>query len=408
MSHEKAFKPGPTREDLILIPDSSLDLRPEVDIASQLHSYQPIISERNIWAFWDKGFSNSPPWTQRNVISWVRRLGPSWTVRVLDRVEGSPLNVKNYVDDAYFPETFNTQTMTGPHVGPHASDLLRLPLLYLYGGIWCDVGTFLFRHVDDICWNMLEDPSSPFEMAGFLIEFRPEVGMMFNGFIAARKGNGFVKRWHDIFLRVWEGRTDTSGVHAHPLLRHLPGYRPPVEKLSATDLTVSYGSFLDYLAQNLCFERLRHSKDPSDGWDGPDYFENKIFFMDAMQEVYYAQKLTMWDGQVQFDLLATPREGGSDDELRKKAEAFVEDVMANSCTMKLSHGLPSGKEYLAALWDKPENHEADIRPGSFGEYLRYGSVHFEQKRPLNRFVMPPDNDEVLIGGVTEVLGEPPA
>lgn len=57
-----------------------------------------------------------------------------------------------------------------------------------------DVSTFLFRDLEDICWASIEDPNSPFEVAGFAFQCRAHFGQMFNGFIACRKNNSFIKR----------------------------------------------------------------------------------------------------------------------------------------------------------------------------------------------------------------------
>lgn len=387
-------------------PESSRNLKSDVEILARLQTFQPVTdSERNVWAFWDKGLPQSPPWNQRNVISWVRRLGPSWTVRVLDRVEGSPVHISKYVNSSFFPETFNSQTMAGPHVGPHTADLIRLPLLYLYGGVWLDVGFLLFRNLDDLCWRTLEDPTTPFDMAGFKVTFSEEIGMMFNGFVAARKDNHCIKYWHDTFLKVWEGVTTTSGMHKHPLLQHLPKYEPPSANGSKSPF--KYAQFVDYIAQIFCLERLRHLKDPSTGWDGPQYFEKKVLLFDCMEEVYWAQRLTMWNGRKQFDLLATLREDVPHDERYKAAEAFVEGILTKSSTMKVSHGLvTAGREYLAEIWDKPENQDADITPGSFAAYLRWASEHYEQSRDLTRVVMPCYTGAILTGGITEATGDP--
>lgn len=86
-----------------------------------------------------------------------------------------------------------------------------------------DAGTLLFRNLDDICWSKLEDPESPYEMAGFTIQQGATKAKTFmNRFIAARKGNPFVKRWHDIHLEVSRGVSESKGMHAHPLLKHMP------------------------------------------------------------------------------------------------------------------------------------------------------------------------------------------
>lgn len=42
-----------------------------------------------------------------------------------------------------------------------------LPLLYLYGVSWLNVGFLLFRDLDNLCWQALADSSNPIELAGF-------------------------------------------------------------------------------------------------------------------------------------------------------------------------------------------------------------------------------------------------
>jgi hypothetical protein len=131
-----------------------------------------------------------PPWCQRNVINWVR-LCPSWTVRVLDNVPGSPNNALTWVAKEWLPESFTKNRMDGLWAGPHRADMLRGPCLYLYGGAWVDVGSVLVRHMDRICWNQLGDPDSPFTVAAPWIFDKCIV----NSFVAARRGDLFIKHW---------------------------------------------------------------------------------------------------------------------------------------------------------------------------------------------------------------------
>ncbi|KAL2870554.1 glycosyltransferase [Aspergillus lucknowensis] len=372
------------------------------EILADLQVYKPVRdSERNVWAFWDKGLSSSPGWNQRNVISWVRRLGPSWTVRVLDLVEGSPSHVSRYIPREMLPDVFWDRKMTGPHVGQHSSDLVRLPLLYLYGGVWLDVGMFLFRGLDDLCWNKLEDPETPYEVAAFKVSMGPEISMLFNGYIAARKGSLCIKYWHDIFHTVWQGATSCEGMNAHPLLRHLPEYEPPSRNGKRPPFM--YAQFADYLAQVFCLERLRHLTDPSTGWDGPQFFDEKVLLFDCVTQAYWAQRLTDWNGRKQYELLNLPRSGlETGDEKAKEAEALIQGVLGTSSTMKVSHGLvTAGREYLAEIWDKPENSDADIRPGTFAAYLRDASETFEQTKELVPLKMPVMEKAVLRAGITE-------
>ncbi|KAI2628664.1 capsular polysaccharide synthesis protein-domain-containing protein [Hypoxylon sp. NC1633] len=391
---------------LKLIAAEKLDLRTDEEIIAWLQTRHPVTSDRNVWAFWHTGYGQMPPWVQRNIINWVRRLGPEWTVHLLDRVPGSETNVSHFVDDSFFPEAFKNNTMDGPSVGPHSGDLVRLPLLWLYGGVWIDAGSFLFRHVDDICWRKIEDPASPYEMAGFVIELRPGDQVMLNGFIAAKRGNPFIKRWHEIFKALWDGKTNCQGFHKHPLLRHLPLLCPPASKLNlpGPGLNVMMEMFTDYLSQCMCFDRLRKLVDPSDGFNGPEYYSNKMFLCSALQETFYFQQVTEWSGTRQFELLTTKRtgEGVVKDERWQAAENFVHDALANTSTMKLSHGPPGALDsFLADLWDSEEHQTKDNEEGTFAAYLRYGSVHFDQTREMTPIKVRRPDEEVLYAGVRE-------
>jgi hypothetical protein len=312
--------------------------------------------------------------------------------------------VSEFVDASYFPDAFNENKMTGPHVGPHSGDLVRLPLLYLYGGVWMDAGTFLFRHLDDICWKVITDPSNLYELAGFTIEMRPNYDAMLNGFIAVQRGNHFIKRWHEIYLALWaDGATESTGFHSHPLLRHLPLLCPPVDKLNCPNLSVLMEALSDYLAHFLCFERLRKLIDPSDGFNGPQVWEERMFLVPAMQETWFFQNVTGWSGTKQFELLSTRRDGPQDEKWHE-AQGFVDNMLANTSTMKLSHGPPGAlASFLADMWDDPKYHHMDNESGTFAAYLRYGSVHFDQTRKLEPLRIPKENmKEVLYAGVTEI------
>src|ERR1700753_2030640 len=74
------------------------DNRSDEEILSALSEHTPVgQSEKNVWAFWHSGIQAMPDWCQTNVINWVRLLGPSWTVRVLDSIPGSPNNALEWV-----------------------------------------------------------------------------------------------------------------------------------------------------------------------------------------------------------------------------------------------------------------------------------------------------------------------
>ena len=86
--------------------------------------------------------------------------------------------------------------------------------------------------------------------------------------------------------------------------------------------------------------------------------------------------MTGWSGSRQFELLTARRDGEGvvQDEKWHAAESFVNDALANTSTMKLSHG-PAGalESFLADLWDSEEHQDKDNVDGTFAAYLRYGS-----------------------------------
>ncbi|KAL8805667.1 MAG: hypothetical protein Q9182_001811 [Xanthomendoza sp. 2 TL-2023] len=400
----------PAKPGLNLIPESCLDNRPEQDILASLQEYSPVTSEKNIWAFWHSGISSSPPWVQRTVVNWVRRF-TTWEIRVLDSVTGSPLHFHRYLTPELLPDALNNNAMTGPHAYTHSSDLVRLALVYVHGGVWMDAGSLIFRDLDDICWNRIEDPESPYELAGFLmpdLDATPR-GTFFNGFVAAKKGNPFIKRWHEIFLEVWKGVSESQGLHAHPLLRRgtaLNRERSPSRQqhgpLPEFQNPQQQQDLADYLVQFACFSRLACLEDPSDGFNGADYLVQHGLFFDGLQELFLAHLLTSWNGSQQFQHLATKKQEGSSDRGYLAAERFAESIVRDSCMMKVSHYNKLDLLMLGNLWEEPGNEDADWAEGTFAAFLRYASVHLEQTRELKPEKWEPSGRKTLRVGLLEV------
>jgi mannosyltransferase OCH1-like enzyme len=195
MGSHKASKytiPFEYQDDLDYIPDTAVDTRADVEILNSLHEPQPLLSsEKNVWAFWHSGLESMPPWCQRNVTTWIRLLGPSWTIRVLNNVKGDPYNALNYIPSEMLPTAFLAGTMDGIHSGQHSADFIKGAVLYCHGGVYLDVGTMLFRHLDRICWDAIVDENKPTRV----MIAQMHGNMIINHFVAARKGDPFIKRW---------------------------------------------------------------------------------------------------------------------------------------------------------------------------------------------------------------------
>ncbi|KAK8128728.1 capsule polysaccharide biosynthesis protein [Apiospora sp. TS-2023a] len=415
-------------------PAHEQDGRTDAELVHYLKNPPPVTHERNVWAFWHGGFDAMKPWTQRNVLGWIRRQGPSWDVRVLDMVSttdesgssssssslSSPTHVHRFVDPAYLPECFNANTMTGPIKGQHASDMVRLPLLYLHGGVWLDVGAILFRNFDDIFWRQLEDPACPYEMAVTLFQMREHAGQCLTGFVGARKGNSFIERWMRVWLAMWQGRTDCAGLHKHPLVASMGLVAGP-EKHPAPDGVgearvfnmgdpgdFEAGAITDYLALNLAYERVRLLVDPQDGgWDGPAYYRERVHMTDGIDELYRSHVIRRMDEL--FPLLSLPfrPETVDTDPEQKSAADWVGHILANSSMAKFSQGYwqPGAPVPLAMLWGMPENEGADIKEGTWAAYLRWASLTCEQTRFQGRCLeslkLPAEQYEIIYKGLLE-------
>lgn len=168
------------------------DDRSDEEILQTFSSHVPVTSEKNLWAYWDSGIDNAADFLKRNVCDWVRILGSEWTVRVLDRVPGSPNHALKWIPEELLPEAWIKNTFDGPWAGPHSADCLRGALLYLYGGCYADVGSIMLRHLDRVFWKQLEDPASPYEVGALIMPGSQVIG---NAFIMSRKGNVFIKLW---------------------------------------------------------------------------------------------------------------------------------------------------------------------------------------------------------------------
>ncbi|KAF5004123.1 hypothetical protein FDECE_9337 [Fusarium decemcellulare] len=375
-----------------------LDLRAESDIIAELQSFRPVTSEKNVWAFWDKGWQAMYPSHRCTVVNWVHRLGPSWTVRLVDLVEGSPNNVYNYVGKEWFPDCFVNKTMDGKHAPQHAADLLRLPLLFEHGGVWMDVSNMLHTHLDELFWNALTAPGSPYEMGAWIItgQIRKQWGSFGNFMLAARKRCLFIKNWHNGYKELWKGRTNVDGFHENPIIQDIG----LAEGMADWDMKDQVKEMSDYVAQMLIGDRTRNLFDVSTDWNGREFFENKVFMVEGINNGILAAIKTNFDGYKQIELLTT-RLDEPDLKKRQEAEAFIVDMLENSHMWKAYHNSAGESPALGDLVKKKEFMDVKHRPGTFGELYRYGTLHWESTRGVEKLEAQKAEEELIYATPTE-------
>ncbi|KAK5108168.1 hypothetical protein LTR62_008699 [Meristemomyces frigidus] len=363
------------------ISEDLLDLRHDTEIDHDIRLPRPITSEKNIWFFWDKGYA-----------TLLSKTG--WTVRVLDRVPGSPLNVDQYlpITEETFPRAFVKGTVNGHYAAQHTSDLVRFPLLLKYGGVYADVGLMQIGDLNHLWNSTIASPSSPIEVISYGLGSRSEHGLA-NYFLVSGPDNPFFLRCHRLFLALWAeegGKTSTEGMHRSPLISmvsKLEGEFEIVEEDGERFGPLEVSEMLtDYIAQGQTITMVQGLVDEEDGWDGPEYSAKHVFAIPYMEGSQLINEYTAWNGQRAFDLMSLPLAKDGEQEIadQKAAREIIEACLARSFGFKLAHGLILRvfKVTLGSLWRQHEG--SDDVPETYAHWLRYGMVHWCPDRSPTR------------------------
>ncbi|RFU27233.1 hypothetical protein B7463_g9116, partial [Scytalidium lignicola] len=371
------------------IPMNLLDLRPDDKVDHDLLHPKPVSGEKNIWFFWHSGYVNMHTYTQRTVRAWHRRFSKQgWTIRVVDRLPSSPLNIDNFIDVSNpdnFPRAFVNGTITGRYANQHTSDLVRWPLLLKYGGVYADVGLIQIGDLDRLWNETVGNPASRFQILSYNAGTVEERSLT-NYFLASRPNNPLFERCHKLLLKLWAmdgGRTTTDGMHSSPLLKGVPmmGGSFTIEEDGKTIGAEEAGKLLtDYIIQGQVMSLVMGLVDEEDGWNGPKYVAENIYAMDFMVGSQLINDITAWDGQKAFNLmsLSLPKDGEVESAEQKQAREIVEACLQKSFGFKLAHGmiLRVYSDTLGSLWRKHVG--SDIAPGTYAHWLRYGTVYWTQ------------------------------
>ncbi|KAF8857839.1 hypothetical protein BDZ45DRAFT_674450 [Acephala macrosclerotiorum] len=378
------------------IPPSDLDLRSDFEIDAAILNPPPLASsssEKNAWFYWSTGYEDMHPYTKRNIRAWHRRFSKAgWTIRVLDRKAGSPMNVEHFLDTkdpATFQKAFIDGRVGGDFGAQHTSDLVRFPLMLKYGGVYADVGMLQIGNLDAMWNKTIGDPNSRFKVLSYNCGDVNERSLA-NYFMACGKNNPYFDRCHRMLLELWNadgGKTTTEGMHASPLLAGLPlmGSSSGFSLENQKELT-------DYITQGHVMTAVLELVDEEGGWNGPEYAVKNVYGIEYMVGSQLINEYTAWDGHKAFKLMSLqiPKEGEIENEEQKRAREIVEGCLSKSFGFKLAHGiiLRFIGETLGSLWRANEG--SDDIPGTYGHWLRYGMVYWDQD------VLPPTQEYTLL------------
>lgn len=359
----------------------------------------PLPGSKSIFAFWHSGLENLPPYLFRNVSNWHRRFSPlGWRIYILNTLPGSALNVTNFIDTtspSIVPEAFTKGTLDGTYSAQHTSDLIRYPLLLKYGGIYLDVGVLQYGDLDWLWTEHITNPESPYDFFGFTMGDRPDgISIVNFGFMCARD-NPLVRRAHHILLKVWEGKTNTTGASKHELVAHVPLMHVPQEVVVDDEgqgkMVINDEAMTDYAVQIQCMGAAQRWLDEEDGWDGPRYVREHCWLYSMMDGAFVIEQMTGWSGPRQFELLKQkiPLDGEEESEDEALARKIVENVVAGSWCLKLGHGFSAklfGADTLGMLWRKNEGSDCENR--TYAGWLRWAETHCRQDTVLKKMEVP--------------------
>ena len=174
----------------------------------ELKAKKALDTNRIIWQYWAQGYELVPPVVRRCLDSVEQYKGDYTLVRLTDD------NLADYLDLPDF-----VLQKRGSYSRAHFSDLLRLALLKIYGGVWLDATVMLSAPIPETLlqapfFAFRRDPSAPDRAYwrntyayyfGWAKGFRVN---MLNSILVARYGNVTVAELCDLLLLWWREHDD--------------------------------------------------------------------------------------------------------------------------------------------------------------------------------------------------------
>ena len=179
-------------------------------------------------------------------------------------------------------------------------------------------------------------------------------------------------------MHLWEGRKDFTGVIQSPLIAFVADMKfdESQERGFNWKFKVDELTTLGYIGQCIAWMRLARLQEPNGGFDGLRYWAKKILLFDALPEDWAAETIVGFDGKDLFNVFTTRLDADRESEQYKKAEETAWRLITKSSMQKITHGKELTHDlHCGTILDLKENEGKDQEPGTFGELLRYGSVH---------------------------------
>lgn len=150
------------------------------DVAQQREQIPPVV-----WLYWH---DPELPFFVRKIIEHNKTVLPEYEFRLLDR-----LTVENYLPELTLPDEVGIT---------HRTDLIRLQLLYHYGGVWMDATVILnqdFGWIEELSKQRCYDLIAYYRERSTVNYAHPVVE---SWFLASPSGTEFMKAWAEEFGQI--------------------------------------------------------------------------------------------------------------------------------------------------------------------------------------------------------------
>lgn len=145
------------------------------------------------------------------------------------------------------------------------------------------------------------------------------------------------------------------------------------------DWKVPYETVLEYVGQIMCWRRLCSLDKDEDGFNGYQYWKNHVLCLNAMDEAWAADGMVGFRRERLYELLSLPLDTDPSSPEYQEAYHLVWRLLSSSAMQKVTRGTTlTTTLHLGECWDKNPGRDCD--PNTFAGLLRYGSLHFRQKR----------------------------
>lgn len=130
---------------------------------------------KTIYILWFQGFNKAPEIVKECVNSW-KYYNPDWNIVLIDNN-----NLINYVNLDNYKINFDKTAL---------SDVVRILLLKLYGGLWVDATTFCNKPLNDWLPNYINEGFFAFDKPG------PD-RLLSSWFLYSDKNNYIIDKWYN-------------------------------------------------------------------------------------------------------------------------------------------------------------------------------------------------------------------